>query len=899
MSTSLALKANTAEVTNSLALKANTTDVSTSLALKANTAEVTNSLALKANITDVNTGLGLKANTADVTNSLALKANITDVNTSLGLKANTADVTNSLALKANITDVNTSLGLKANTADVTNSLALKANLASPTFTGTVSINGAGTPDASSALDISSSTTGVLIPRMNSTQRDAIATPANALLIFNTSNNTFEVYKSTCSCWVTISDAGNTPANSLVNTAPVASSLNYIGTFRADGTATTVYTYADAQGDAQGATTVQWEIANDNQGTSKMNLSTGASATFTAANAGRFVRAKVTPRAAAGILNGIAYFGAWTQIAAATVPYGSAISVTGTVAQGSVLTGVYTFNGGSGTELGSIFNWQSATSNAGEGIATIAIPDGSIAHTTTIRPLSTEVGRFVRFGVQARDNVSLSGTNFVYSSWVGPVTLAAEAAPTVSNVTFSPASPGTNVTLTVSYTYADANADPEGTSTYQWYTADNATGTNQAAIAGATAATFAVTNTQAGKFIGVGVRPVAATGTTTGTEVIYYDPAASKPVATFTFVSAAQTSNNFFINRVMNATNTITVRINVTFAGSIAFSTNIVNGYSFSGGGTYALGTQDVVLTATGTQSADNAGGDAFTISGLGTTTLTTPLTVANTKVGGTFAAHFNGISGGVSTNNLLSTYTSGETFNNNGTCISQPISASACVGSTIVIGSNTYPIANINGQCWMTTNLNELPNGVAVNATQWLATSSIDLGYYGYYNTTTTAGTSGWATAEPAAGEGLLYQWSAAMLGSTTERAQGVCPTGWHIPSDCEWMYLEHGQGMSITEQLVNDNWRANSVDNQGVPGNKLRSAGAGATNTSGFAALLAGYRRPNGTFVERGPVGYWWSSSATGTTKAVYRLLVTGYLGVGRSSNDKAIGFSVRCLKD
>ena len=778
-------------------------------------------------------------------------------------------------------------------------MALKANLASPTFTGTVSINGAGTPDASSALDISSSTTGVLIPRMNSTQRDAIATPANALLIFNTSNNTFEVYKSTCSCWVTISDAGNTPANSLVNTAPVASSLNYIGTFRADGTATTVYTYADAQGDAQGATTVQWEIANDNQGTSKMNLSTGASATFTAANAGRFVRAKVTPRAAAGILNGIDYFGAWTQIAAATVPYGSAISVTGTVAQGSVLTGVYTFNGGSGTELGSIFNWQSATSNAGEGIATIAIPDGSIAHTTTIRPLSTEVGRFVRFGVQARDNVSLSGTNFVYSSWVGPVTLAAEAAPTVSNVTFSPASPGTNVTLTVSYTYADANADPEGTSTYQWYTADNATGTNQAAIAGATAATFAVTNTQAGKFIGVGVRPVAATGTTTGTEVIYYDPAASKPVATFTFVSAAQTSNNFFINRVMNATNTITVRINVTLAGSIAFSTNIVNGYSFSGGGTYALGTQDVVLTATGTQSADNAGGDAFTISGLGTTTLTTPLTVANTKVGGTFAAHFNGISGGVSTNNLLLTYTSGETFNNNGTCISQPISASACVGSTIVIGSNNYPIANINGQCWMTTNLNELPNGVAVNATQWLATSSIDLGYYGYYNTTTTAGTSGWATAVPAVGEGLLYQWSAAMLGSTTERAQGVCPTGWHIPSDCEWMYLEHGQGMSITEQLVNDNWRANSVDNQGVPGNKLRSAGAGATNTSGFAALLAGNRNTSGTFGNRGTSGSWWSSSATGATTAINRNLSTGNRGVYRYSNRKASGLSVRCLKD
>ena len=71
--------------------------------------------------------------------------------------------------------------------------------------------GTTTPANSAALDVTSTSKGVLIPRMNSTQRDAIATPANSLLIWNTSNNTFEVYKSTCSCWVTITDAGNTPA----------------------------------------------------------------------------------------------------------------------------------------------------------------------------------------------------------------------------------------------------------------------------------------------------------------------------------------------------------------------------------------------------------------------------------------------------------------------------------------------------------------------------------------------------------------------------------------------------------------------------------------------------------------------------------------------------------------
>ena len=432
--------------------------------------------------------------------------------------------------------------------------------------------GTTTPDASAILDITSTNKGLLLPRLaagsitnpatgliifntttskvevntgtpatpvwtalggmsilqvDSTQRDAL-TATNAQLIWNTSNNTFEVYKTTCSCWVTISDGGNTPANSLVNTAPTASTLNYTGEFRDGGTATIVYTYADAQGDAEGATTLQWEIANDASGTSKTNLSTGASATFVPANAGRYVRIKLTPRAATGILNGITYYGAWTQVVAATLPYGSALSVTGTVAQGSELTGVYTFNGGSGTEnaLGSTYNWQSATNNAGLGIQTIAFPEGATAHTTTLTPLSTEIGRYIRFGVRATDDASLSATNFVYSNWVGPVTLAAEAAPTVSDVTYSPAGPGTNVMLTATYTYADANEDPEGTSTFQWYTADDASGSNQTAIAGAIARTFTVTNSQATKFIGVGVTPVAATGTTTGTQVVYYDPSAS-------------------------------------------------------------------------------------------------------------------------------------------------------------------------------------------------------------------------------------------------------------------------------------------------------------------------------------------------------------------------------------
>ena len=65
------------------------------------------------------------------------------------------------------------------------------------------------------------------------------------------------------------------------------------------------------------------------------------------------------------------------------------------------------------------------------------------------------------------------------------------------------------------------------------------------------------------------------------------------------------------------------------------------------------------------------------------------------------------------------------------------------------------------------------------------------------------------------------------------------------------------------------------------------------------IAALLAGNRNTNGTFNNRGSNGNWWSSSETSTTNAQRRNLNSSQAGVNRNSNNKANGFSVRCLKD
>jgi uncharacterized protein (TIGR02145 family) len=353
--------------------------------------------------------------------------------------------------------------------------------------------------------------------------------------------------------------------------------------------------------------------------------------------------------------------------------------------------------------------------------------------------------------------------------------------------------------------------------------------------------------------------------------------------------------------VAPATATITLVANVTTAGTYNIFTNTINGVTFSASGTFgATGNQTVTLTPTGTPTL--AGNYTWATNLTPSINVYGSVITTSAPLGSSYTAHFNGITTEVSIDNTSPSYTTGEIFSNNTTCQNKPISAQGCAGVTSVTASSgrVHNTVNINGQCWLQTNLITVPT-VYNNYTtgSWTNTSPGDQGYWGYYNTATTDGTAGWSATEPAANEGRLYQWCGAMDATISERSRGICPAGWHVPSDCEWMYLEHGQGMSIAQQTTNNAWRANDNDNQGTPGYKLRSAGTGFTNESNFSGLLAGYRNTNGTFNNRTSLGSWWSSSAAGATTASRRLLLSGGRGVSRYSDIKALGFSVRCLKD
>jgi uncharacterized protein (TIGR02145 family) len=201
----------------------------------------------------------------------------------------------------------------------------------------------------------------------------------------------------------------------------------------------------------------------------------------------------------------------------------------------------------------------------------------------------------------------------------------------------------------------------------------------------------------------------------------------------------------------------------------------------------------------------------------------------------------------------------------------------AATSATLGVGfgatTATRSLVEIGGQCWARYNSD------VVNSNDKPALNDgIDRGSSDYYSS---------AAGEPAANEGLLYQWSAAMNGSTAERAQGVCPSGWHIPSDCEWMFLENTLGMTVSDQV---NLGARSSGNVG---SKLKSGGA-----SGFSGLLSGYGNYAPTFTSRGSGGYFWSSSVTGSN-AFFRYLLSSVAYVGRLADNRANSFSVRCLKD
>jgi uncharacterized protein (TIGR02145 family) len=195
-------------------------------------------------------------------------------------------------------------------------------------------------------------------------------------------------------------------------------------------------------------------------------------------------------------------------------------------------------------------------------------------------------------------------------------------------------------------------------------------------------------------------------------------------------------------------------------------------------------------------------------------------------------------------------------------------------GDTITdIDGNEYNTVSIDNQCWTVENLKttRYKDGSAIstdlNDAAWLATTN---GAYAIYSNNPANNTT----------YGKLYNWYAVNTGK-------LAPTGWHIPTDVEWTTLIDSLG---GETVAGGAMKA--ITGWNIPN-------TGATNSSGFKGLPAGYRYSNGTYYEIGSNGYFWSSTEYDAGNALYRLLYSNNTVAGSYLDYKVNGYSVRCIRD
>ena len=190
-----------------------------------------------------------------------------------------------------------------------------------------------------------------------------------------------------------------------------------------------------------------------------------------------------------------------------------------------------------------------------------------------------------------------------------------------------------------------------------------------------------------------------------------------------------------------------------------------------------------------------------------------------------------------------------------------------------------YETVEIEGQCWMEESLNI---GDRVDDTED-QTDNGTIEKYCYNNLESNCDIYGG-----------LYQWDEMMDYGDQEGAQGICPFGWHIPTNADWIAL------------------TDTLGGVSVAGGKLKSTGTvedgtglwyfpnlGATNSSGFTGLPGGNRFfGGGSFGGIGRNVHFWASNESSSAGANWGLLYN-YEAVFQRFYEKTYGYSVRCMKD
>lgn len=196
-------------------------------------------------------------------------------------------------------------------------------------------------------------------------------------------------------------------------------------------------------------------------------------------------------------------------------------------------------------------------------------------------------------------------------------------------------------------------------------------------------------------------------------------------------------------------------------------------------------------------------------------------------------------------------------------------------GSARDLDGNIYRTVQVGDQTWMAENLKvtQFNNGEPIprimDDSEWR--NDIQGGYCFYNNEFSNKYLYG-----------ALYNWYTVNTGL-------LCPSGWHIPNESEWLVLT---------DLLNGETEA---------GGKLKETGTthwsapntGATNEAGLTALPGGSRDSNSEFYGIGLNSIWWSASESNVDQAFFHYLSSDEQNIRTFEGSQKDGCSVRCVKD
>jgi uncharacterized protein (TIGR02145 family) len=209
-----------------------------------------------------------------------------------------------------------------------------------------------------------------------------------------------------------------------------------------------------------------------------------------------------------------------------------------------------------------------------------------------------------------------------------------------------------------------------------------------------------------------------------------------------------------------------------------------------------------------------------------------------------------------------------------------------CPGTpTVDYEGQIYNTIQVFSQCWLKENLNA---GTMIDTLENMQDNGV-IERYCYKN-----------QPDSCAKYGGLYQWNEMMQYTTLEGAQGICPPGWHIPTDDEWKVLEGAvdSQFGIGDPEWDKYYGSRGYD---VASNLKTTSGwtnnGNGTDLFGFSALPGAARNEDGMITYIGTIGYYWSS-----TDYLYpwsRRLQDIHSGTSRIKYNLDFGLSVRCLRD